>query len=246
MTSFFAIAMAATGLGHASAFAVDAGKAEAAKRSIFALIDRASAIDATAADGPAPPAPLAGRIELRNVRFTYPARPESEVLHGVSFVVEAGTTVAIVGPSGSGKSSIVQTLLRFYDPSDGAILLDGVDIRTMHPGKLRAAAGWVQQEAPLFADSVAYNIAYGKVDGKPAPDCGMPRDAEPDAPTPAGFTVPADVVAAAEAANAAGFVASFKHGYATFVGDRGNQLSGGQKQRVAIARAIIRTPKLLL
>jgi ATP-binding cassette subfamily B (MDR/TAP) protein 1 len=146
MQSFFAIAMAATGLGHASAFTVDAAKAEAAKRSIFALLDRRSAIDPTDESGAQPAQPVSGRLELRDVRFTYPARPEAEVLHGISFTVEPGSTVAIVGPSGSGKSSIVQLLLDFYRPSSGAITLDGVDLREYNVAGLRGVMGWVQQE----------------------------------------------------------------------------------------------------
>jgi ABC-type multidrug transport system fused ATPase/permease subunit len=191
--------------------------------------------------------------------------------------------VALVGPSGCGKSSIIQQLLRFYDPGlppavaaarkkkaageggaaaadadveagapepddgGGAILLDGVDIRTLHPAAYRSIVAWVQQEAPLFADSVAYNVAYGCASAdKPAPEAGVPRDAGTDAPIPPSFVMPPGVEDAARAANAAGFISEFKHGFATFAGERGSQLSGGQKQRVAIARAIIRQPRILL
>jgi len=260
MTSFFAIAMSAVGLGHASAFAVDASKAEAAKRSMFALIDRPSAIDPDApaaplASGGAPDVEAgyvaaargAGRLELRNVKFAYPTRPDVPVLRGIDLTIEPGTTVALVGPSGCGKSSIIQQLLRFYDPAEGGIFLDGVDIRQLSPAAYRSDIAWVQQEAPLFADSIAYNVAYGTSSpDKAAPEGGVARDAAPDAPVPAGFAVPAGVQAAAEAANAHGFISDFKHGYATFTGERGSQLSGGQKQRVAIARAIVRAPRVLL
>ena len=225
----------------------------------------------------------AGRIEFRDVRFSYPTRPDVPVLRGLNLTIEPGQTVALVGPSGSGKSRVCQLLLGFYplgsddagaeatavavstdgisafsssdktsDSSSsrgGCILLDGVDVSLLPARAVRDACGWVPQEAPLFADSVAYNIAYGRSGGafrKPAPDRGMPRDVAPDAPLPAGWSVPADVSAAAAAANAAGFIEGFKHGYATHVGEGGRGISGGQKQRVAIARAIIRNPSCLI
>ncbi len=142
---------------------------------------------------------------------------------------------------------------RFYDPVSGSVTLDGRPLSSYNVHALRGAAGWVQQEAPLFADSIAYNIAYGCVEDadKPAAGRGVAPGTALDGGDaalsllPPGFTVPGAVRAAAVAAQAAAFIDSFRAGYATYVGERGSQLSGGQKQRVAIARALMRTPKLL-
>jgi ATP-binding cassette subfamily B (MDR/TAP) protein 1 len=155
--------------------------------------------------------------------------------------------VALVGASGCGKSSIVALLERFYDPASGCVLVDGVDLRSLNVAAYRAQVGWVQQEATLHTDSVAYAIGYGAAGPvKPVPNAGVPREAGAGATVPRGFVVPPGVERAAHDANAAEFIAGFQHGYATHVGERGAQLSGGQKQRVAIARAIIRNPKILL
>ena len=140
-------------------------------------------------------------------------------------------------------TSAVALIERFYDPQEGKVLLDGVDVKTLNVAALRATSGWVQQEAPLLSDSIAYNIEYGTSGEKPTPDQGAPRD---DGPVPKSFHVSESVIEAAKAANAYDFIMSFKNAFATFAGDRGNQLSGGQKQRVAIARAIIRKPRILL
>jgi ABC-type multidrug transport system fused ATPase/permease subunit len=103
-------------------------------------------------------------IRFSNVHFTYPSRPLEPVLNGLSFLIQRGRTVAIVRPSGSGKSTIVQLLLRFYDTNEGSVSVDGKDVKSYHMSTLRKRYGWVQQEAPLFADSIAYNIAYGTND----------------------------------------------------------------------------------
>lgn len=190
-----------------------------------------------------------GRIEFRNVTFSYPSRPDAEVLRGLNLSVSPGQTVALVGPSGSGKSSIVYLLLRLFSPSGGQILVDGKEISTLPARAIRDATGWVGQEAGMFAESIAYNIAYGRSGGakcKPKPDEGIPREAPVDAPLPPNFVVPEDVLTAATQANALGFVSGFRHGFATNVGDGGRGVSGGQKQRLACARAIVRKNNLRL
>ncbi|KAJ8602824.1 hypothetical protein CTAYLR_002611 [Chrysophaeum taylorii] len=166
-----------------------------------------------------PPPPL--RLEFRDVEFAYPSRPCHAVLKRFSFVVSPGETVALCGASGSGKSTVVNLLLRFYDPNAGRVLLDGVDARTMAVGSLRTQFGVVSQEPMLFAGSAAENIAYGKTDAT--------RD---------------EIVEAAKLAEAHGFISALPRAYETRVGDF--DLSGGQKQRVALARALVRKPRALI
>ena len=169
------------------------------------------------------PRPVRGEITLDNVTFFYPARPEFAALNGVSLTVAPGETVALVGPSGAGKSSILQLLMRFYDPQGGAILLDGHDLRSLARTDFRAAMALVPQDPVIFAASALENIRFGRPDASEA-----------------------EVIAAAEAASAHGFITALPQGYATYLGERGVMLSGGQKQRIAIARAILERPDLLL
>ncbi|KAK8964778.1 putative multidrug resistance protein [Platanthera guangdongensis] len=164
-----------------------------------------------------------GEVEFKEVRFAYPARKETEIFRGFSLRVEAGKTLALVGGSGSGKSTAIALLQRFYDLDGGEITLDGVDIMRLRLKWLRAQMGLVSQEPALFATTIKENILLGK------------EDAAMD-----------EVVAAAKAANAHGFISELPLGYDTQVGERGVQMSGGQKQRLAIARAIVRAPKILL
>lgn len=163
-----------------------------------------------------------GDIEFKNVWFKYPTR-DSWVLKDVSFRVEAGEIAAFVGHSGSGKSTIVQLLLRFYDCNEGKIYLDGVDIKNINPRWLHQMIGVVQQDPILFAMSVKENILYGV------------QDANDD-----------QIVNAAQIANADNFIRKLPYQYETMIGEKGSTLSGGQKQRVAIARAILKDPTILL
>ena len=167
--------------------------------------------------------PIRGEITLRDISFRYPARPETSALDGVSLTVAAGETVALVGPSGAGKSTVLQLLMRFYDPQRGAVLLDGVDLRDMTRADFRRSIALVPQDPVIFAASALENIRFGR----------------PDA-------TPAEVEAAARAAAAHDFIADLPQGYASYLGERGVMLSGGQKQRIAIARAILRDARVLL
>ncbi|XP_019085757.1 PREDICTED: ABC transporter B family member 18-like isoform X2 [Camelina sativa] len=164
-----------------------------------------------------------GEIDFNHVKFTYPSRPLTPIFEDFCLRIPSGKTVALVGGSGSGKSTMISLLQRFYDPVAGEILLDGVPIHKLQVNWLRSQMGLVSQEPVLFATSITENILFSKEDASIN-----------------------EVVEAAKASNAHSFISQFTDGYKTQVGERGVQLSGGQKQRIAIARAIIKSPKILL
>ncbi|BAT76977.1 hypothetical protein LR48_Vigan01g291500 [Vigna angularis] len=220
---FFAFSMAAMGISQSGSLVPDSTNSKSAAASVFAILDRKSQIDASDDSG-LTLEEVKGEIEFKNVSFKYPTRPDVQIFRDLCLTIRSGKTVALVGESGSGKSTVISLLLRFYDPDSGHITLDGKEIKSMQIKWLRQQMGLVSQEPVLFNDTIRANIAYGK----------------------GGDATEAEVIAAAELANAHNFTSSLQEGYDTIVGERGIQLSGGQKQRVAIARAIVKNPKILL
>ena len=213
---------AASSLGQLSEVYGELAQAAGAAERLGEILAAKPAVEAPRNPKPLPNPPL-GTVAFQDVHFSYPTRSEQRALHGLSFAVSSGERVAIVGPSGAGKSTILQLLLRFYDPQGGTIWVDGVPVAEADPVALRARMGLVPQEPTIFAASVLDNIRYGR-----------PEAAEED------------VRRAAELASADGFIRAMPQGYETMIGERGVTLSGGQRQRLAIARAILKDAPILL
>ncbi len=214
--------MAVSSMGQVGEVMGDVQKAAGAMERIGELLDAQPGIAAPARPL-IMPAPARGEIAFENITFAYPGRPDLPALRDFSLVVRPGERVALVGPSGAGKSTVLRLLLRFYDPQDGMVRIDGVDLRSVEPAEARSRIALVGQDAPLFSGSAYENLRFGREDA----------------------TI-SEMQAAAVAAQAKGFIDALPEGFDTPIGERAKTLSGGQRQRLAIARALVRDAPILL
>ncbi|KAJ2945156.1 hypothetical protein O0L34_g9219 [Tuta absoluta] len=221
MIVFFSVLQGAQNVGLTSPHLEALTSARASAASIFAVLDRKPEIDSLSNEGLKPE--LHGDMELKNVMFRYPARPDVLVLNGLNLKIKRNETVALVGPSGCGKSTVLQLIQRMYDPDEGSVMTSGFDLRNLNVKHLREHTAVVGQEPVLFAGTIKDNIRMSN------PSC---TDEE--------------IIVASRQAYCHHFIKNLPEGYDTMIGERGAQLSGGQKQRIAIARALVRRPKLLI
>jgi ATP-binding cassette subfamily B (MDR/TAP) protein 1 len=229
--TFFVVLMSTTyGFSRASstfAFAPSLSLLQSACSSIINLVDAKPEINVDSAQGTSITETFRGQIQFQNVHFHYPRRPNVCVLRGLSFKAEPGTYIALVGASGSGKSTVIQLIERFYNPSAGQIYLDGEAISEINLQKYRHQIALVSQEPTLYSGTIRFNILLGAI--KPQAEVTLE-----------------EIEQVCHDANILDFINSLPNGFDTEVGNKGSQLSGGQKQRIAIARALIRNPKILL